>query len=79
MRGITTFITLIGLFSITLVVAVPVMDGIIPTVLDVGVGSMESQVLSIRATVVKWSVVVFFGTVILWAVFWILRQERQQV
>lgn len=78
MKGITTFIVLIGLLAIGLLVGIPVMDSIVPVAEGMAPG-YASQIGSIHAVVVKWLVPLFFGVTLLWAVFWILRQERQQV
>lgn len=79
MRGVVTFVVLVGLFSLALVVAVPTMDMIVPVVTSMNTGGMDGTILNIRSAVVKWSVPVFLFTIGTWAVFWILRQERQQV
>jgi uncharacterized BrkB/YihY/UPF0761 family membrane protein len=78
MRGITTFIVLVGLFSISLIIAVPTLDTIVPIVTDITPGS-DPTINKIHAVIVKWSVPVFLFTVLGWAVFWILREERQEV
>lgn len=78
MRGIVTFLVLVGLFSLAMLVAVPTMDGIVPVVTGMTPGP-DPTILNIRAAVVKWSVPVFLFATVGWVVFWILRQERQQV
>jgi len=79
MRGITTFIVMAGLFSIALVIAVPTLDGIVPIAVDMAGPQYESQIRNIHAAVVEYGVVVFLFTILVWAVFWILRRERQEV
>lgn len=78
MKGITTVIVLVGLLVIGLLVGVPVMDTLAPMVENM-TPQFADQVGLIHAVTVKWLVPIFAGAVILWAVFWILRQERQQV
>lgn len=78
MRGIITMLVLGALFVIALLVGVPLLDGILPIATDMAPG-YTSQITGIHEAVVKWTVVVFLGTIMLWAVFWILRTERQQV
>jgi len=78
MRGITTFIVLMGLLAIGLLVSIPTMDGIAPLAEQMA-PQFSGQISNIHAVTVKWLVPVFFGTIMLWAVFWVLRQERQQV
>jgi len=78
MRGLTTLIVLGALFVVALLVAIPTMDALLPIVNEMAPG-YTSQTTGIHEVVVKWSVPIFLGTLILWAVFWILRTERQQV
>lgn len=78
MRGITTFIVMVGLFSIALLVAVPTFDTLVPIAVDIAPG-YSSDFNAIRDAVVKYSVPVFLFSILTWAVFWILREERQEV
>jgi len=79
MRGITTFIVMISLFSIGLIVGVPMLDGIVPVVQGMTPDKYTGTIGNIHAFSVKWSVPIFITTALLWAVFYILRTERQQV
>lgn len=78
MRGIITMLVLGALFVISLLVGVPLLDGILPIATDMAPGYTE-QINGIHAAVVKWAVIVFLGTILVWAIMWILRTERQQV
>jgi len=78
MRGIITMLVMAALFVISLLVGVPLLDGILPIATEMAPG-YAGQITAIHAAVVKWVVVVFLGTIMLWAIFWILRTERQQV
>lgn len=78
MRGITTIVVMGGLFVIAMLVGVPLMDKLAPMASGMAPG-YASQIDGIHVTLVKWIVPVFLFTIILWGVFWILRQERQQV
>lgn len=78
MRGIITMLVLAALFIMALIMGIPIMDQMLPLATDMAPG-YTSQLTGIHAAVVKWTVPVFLGTIILWAVFWILRTERQQV
>lgn len=79
MRGITTALVMVGLFAITYLIAVAVMDPLSTTILAYDLGGMGGQVEGIHTALVKYMVPVFLGSVLLWAVFWILRKERQTV
>lgn len=78
MRGIITMLVMAALFVIALLVGVPLLDGILPIATEMAPG-YTGQITRIHVAVVKWTVVVFLGTIMLWAIFWILRSERQQV
>jgi len=78
MKGITTFIVMVGMLGLALLVGIPVMDEIAPLAQNMAPQHAD-QVSNIHVTVVKWIIPVFIGTMLLWAVFWILRQERQTV
>lgn len=78
MRGITTFIVMVGLFSIALIIAVPMFDTMVPIVTGITPGN-DPTINLIHETVVKWIVPVFLFSILGWVVFWILRTERQQV
>lgn len=79
MRGITTAIVLVGLFAIAYLVAVAVLDPLSTIALGYDLGGMGGQVEGIHVAVVKYMVPVFLGSVLVWAVFWIMRSERQTV
>jgi len=78
MRGITTFIVLIALLPIGLLIAVPVFDTLTPIATSMAPG-YTSTITNIQAVNVKWVVPIYIASILVWAVFWILRQERQQV
>ncbi|MGK7297343.1 MAG: hypothetical protein ACNS61_16220 [Candidatus Wenzhouxiangella sp. M2_3B_020] len=78
MRGITTFIVLVGLFAIGLLIAVPTLDTLAPMATEMAPG-YSGQIGNIHEVLVKWMVPVFLFSMLTWAVFWILRQERQEV
>jgi uncharacterized BrkB/YihY/UPF0761 family membrane protein len=79
MRGLTTALVLFALFGIAYLIVVAVLDPLSSTVLAYNLGGMGSQVENIHIAAVKYTVPVFLGSVVLWAVFWILRRERQTV
>lgn len=79
MRGLTTALVLFGLFGIAYLVVVAVLDPLSAIALGFDLGGMDSQVEGIHVAAVKYMVPVFLGSVTLWAVFWILRRERQTV
>lgn len=78
MRGITTFIVLVALFSVSLVIAIPLFDGIAPLVIEMTPDKWDGIINNIWETGVKWIVVMFLGSTFVWAIFWVLRQEKQQ-
>lgn len=79
MRGLTTLIVMAGLFSMSLLVGIPVMDQLAPLVIEMTPEAYDSMINNIWETTVKWIVPISLGTVVIWAVFWILRTERQEV
>jgi hypothetical protein len=79
MRGITTFIVMTALLSVALVVAVPAIDGLTPIAIQMSGDQYDPIIKNIQRSVLEYSVVVFLFTTLAWAVFWILRQERQEV
>jgi len=79
MRGITTFIVMTALLSIVLVVAVPAIDGLAPIAMQMSGEQYDPIIKNIQRSVLEYTVVVFLFTSLAWAVFWILRQERQEV
>lgn len=79
MRGITTLIVMSGLLAMALLVAIPVFDAIAPIATAMTTSNYDSIIGNIHETGVKWVVVTAIGTFVLWTVFWILREERQEV
>lgn len=79
MRGITTFIVMGSLFAMALVIAVPVFDAIAPVATAMTTDNYDSIIGNIHETGVKWIVVVFILTIMTYTVFYILREERQEV
>lgn len=79
MRGITTLIVMASLFAMAMLIGVPVFDQLAPLATEMTPDKYNGTIGNIHETGVKWIVVVFIGTIITWAVFWILRQERQEV
>lgn len=79
MRGITTFVVMTALLSIALVVAVPAIDGLAPIAMEMSGDQYNPIIKNIQRSVLEYSVVVFLFTTLAWTVFWILRQERQEV
>ena len=79
MRGITTLIVMSGLLAMALLVAIPVFDAIAPIATSMTTDNYHSIIGNIHETGVKWVVVTAIGTFVLWTVFWILREERQEV
>lgn len=79
LKGITTFLTFVALFAVAYFLAVAIGDPLFATVSGFDLGGFGSQVDGIHETLVKWIVPVGLGTFLLWAVFWILREERQTV
>jgi len=78
MRGLTTLVVFVALFTVSLLVAIPVFDALLPIATEMAPG-YTSTLENIHAVGVKWIIPIFLATVIVWAVFWILRTERQQV
>lgn len=77
MKGITTFVVLVAMFSIGLLLSISVMDPLSQIVLGYNLGGMNSQVEGIHVAAVKYIVPVGLGTFLLWCVLYILRRERQ--
>jgi hypothetical protein len=78
-RAVITFIVIAGTVSIGLLYAVATLDPLTATVTGYDLGGMESQVNGIHKMLVQYMVLVAIGSPLLWVVFRILRQERQQV
>lgn len=78
-RTIATMLVLAALFSIGLLLSVATLDPLSAMVTSYDLGGMESQVLDIHEAAVKWLVPAGLGSLLLWAVFRLLRTERQQV
>ena len=79
MKAITTFVVMVAMIGIGLLIAVATLDPLTTTVTAYDLGGMESQVNSIHVALVKYMVVAAIATALLWAVFRILRTERQQL
>lgn len=79
MRAITTFIVLLVVLAVGLLIGVAVLDPLRQLVLTYDLGGMSGQVKDIHVSVVKWMVPAGVFTAVVWAVFTILRRERQQV
>lgn len=78
-KAITTFLVIIATISIGLLYAVATLDPIAAMVTSYNLGGMETQVGSIHEVLVKYMVPAAVGSALLWAVFRILREERQRV
>jgi len=76
-KGITTFLFLVAAFIAIWFVAVATLDPLLSVILDFNLGGMGNQVSEIHVAIVKYAVPVFIGAALLWAVFYILREERQ--
>lgn len=76
---VTTFLTLSALFGIGLFIAIATGDPLIGVVTSFDLGGMNSQATAIHESMVKWIVPVFLGSILMWAVYMILREERQTV
>jgi len=79
MRGITTLITTAGLFTVVLFVAVPVLDALKPIATERSASRFHGTIALIHESGVKWIVVVFLAVLVMWALYYTLRTERQQV
>lgn len=79
MRAITTLIVSAMLLVIALLISIPVMDQLIPLVTDMTAAKYDSTLSNIHVVLVKWVVPVFLGSATVYAIFWILRDERQTV
>lgn len=79
MIGITTLIVFVAMFAIAFLIAVAVADPLVTTVTGYNLGGMGTQVDAIHVALVKYMVPVALGTMIVWAVIWIMRRERQTV
>lgn len=78
-RAITTFLVIVASISIGVLFAVATLDPITAMVTGYDLGGMESQVNSIHVALVKYMGLVAVASALLWAVFRILREERQRV
>jgi len=79
MRTIITTLVLIATVGVGLLIAVAVTDPLTATVTTYDLGGMESQVNSIHVTLVKYMAIAGIASALIWAVFNILRTERQQL
>lgn len=78
LRGISTALVLIFVLSIGLLLGVGIFDPLQTTVAGFNPDNMGA-INNIHEVMVKWLVPVGLGTILLWAVLWILREERQTV
>lgn len=79
MRTIITFLVLIATVGVGLLLAVAVTDPLTATVTAYDLGGMESQVNNIHLALVKYMAIAAIASALIWAVFNILRRERQQL
>lgn len=79
MKGITTFVVLVAMFSVGLLISVAVMDPLSQIILGYNLGGMGGQVSNIHVAAVKYIVPVGLGTFLLWCVLYILRRERNTI
>lgn len=78
-RTITTFLVLVAAAGIGMLLAVSIGDPLTATVTGYDLAGMESQVNGIHVGLVKYMPIVAVASALLWAVFRLLRTERQQV
>lgn len=79
LKAVTTFMTLAALFTIAFFLSVAMFDPLVPIVQGFDLGGMGGQVTDIHVALVKYIVPVFLGSILVWAVLYILREERQTV
>lgn len=79
LKAVTTFMTMAALFVIAYFIGVAMLDPLLPVVQGFNLGGMGSQADDIHVAVVKYMVPVFLGVIMVWAVLFILREERQTV
>lgn len=79
MRAITTFLVMVAMLGIGLLISVAVLDPLQGVVTTYDLNGMNTQVSNIHVAAVKWMVPVALFSFLVWAVFTILRRERQQI
>lgn len=78
-RAITTFVVMVALTSIGILLAVATLDPLQALVTSYDLAGMEGQVNDIHIVLVKYMGITAIATALLWAVFRILKTERQQI
>ncbi len=78
-KEITGALTMMGVFVIMFFVAIAIVDPLYATLSGFSMGGMGSQAEGIHVAIVKYSVPVFLGSVLVTTVFYILNRERQTV
>lgn len=78
-RVVTTFLVMIAMLGIGLLIAVATLDPLQAVATSYDLNGMDSQVNQIHLASVKWIVPVALFSFLSWAVFTILRRERQQL
>jgi len=76
---VTTAMVMIAIFVLGLFLTVTMFDPIISALETTGFGQFSGQVDNIHAVAVKWMVPIGIFSVLGWAVFRILRTERQTI
>lgn len=79
MRAITTFLVMVAMLGVGLLIAVATLDPLAATVTGYDLNGMDTQVGEIHEVLVKYMVPAGMASMVLWAVFRILRTERQNV
>lgn len=78
-RAITTFLVMVAMVPIGVLLAVAIGDPLLGIVTTYDLGGMQGQATQIHTFLVKYMGIAFIGVALLWAIFRILREERQQV
>jgi len=76
---VTTAMVMVVIFVLGLFLTVSIYDPIVSALSNTGFGQFGGQVDSIHAVAVKWMVPIGVFSVLGWAVFRILRTERQTI
>jgi len=79
LRAITTFVVMVAILALGFMISVAVFDPLLSMALGYDLGGMGGIVENIHSVPVKWMVPVGIATFGLWAVFFILRRERQTI
>lgn len=79
MRAVTTFLVMCAMVGIGVLIAVAVLDPLTVLVTSYDLNGMDTQVNDIHVVLVKYMGITSIGVAFLWAVFRILRTERQQL